>query len=50
MIIAPPHCDWNAMPFKDKRKGFFWLCKSCGTKAKGKTQPLCACKPIDTEG
>lgn len=47
MIIDAPCCDWIAMPFKDKRKGYFWLCQSCGAKAKGKQQPLCGCRSIE---
>lgn len=48
--IDPPACDWNAMPLKDKRKGFFWLCKTCGFKTTGRAQPICQCKPIFVAG
>ena len=48
--IDPPACDWNAMPLKDKRKGFFWLCKACGFKTTGRAQPICQCKPIFVAG
>jgi ribosomal protein L37AE/L43A len=46
MIIAKPSCSWIAMKFKDKRKGSFWLCRSCGLRGKGKAAPTCPCAPI----
>jgi rubrerythrin len=49
MQIDPPRCDWSVMPFKDRRRGAIWRCRSCGHSARGKHEPPCPCKVIEVQ-
>lgn len=40
-FIGAPQCNWIALPLKDRRRGSAWLCRSCGTKGKGRDSPSC---------
>jgi hypothetical protein len=46
MKIDKPACDWVAMAFKNRSLGFYWLCRSCGARGKGKITPACPCTQI----
>ena len=45
-LFSNIQCDWISMPFKDRRRGFMWRCRSCGSMCKSRFQPGCALKSI----